>query len=119
MKRLLLAIILAPIWAVILASCETSLKSAPPVTTAFLRASRQEKADAATLEAGRSVFLNRCIACHALPDMAHQDSARIPRIVGWMSGRAHLNRGQHEALVKYLLAVKSQVGISPEQASQP
>ena len=40
--------------------------------------------------------------------MAHQDSARIPRIVGWMSGRARLKPEQQEALVKYLLAVKSQ-----------
>ena len=108
MKRRLLAIILPPMCAVILASCETSLKSAPPVTAAFVRAGRQEKADAATLEAGRTVFLNRCIPCHALPDMAHQDSARIPRIVGWMSGRARLKPEQQEALVKYLLAVKSQ-----------
>ena len=107
MRRLLVAIF-PPVCAVILASCETSLKSAPPVTAAFIDASRQKKTDAATLEAGRKVFLNRCIPCHALPDMARQDSARIPRIVGWMSGRAHLTPEQQEALVKYLLAVKSQ-----------
>lgn len=107
MKRLLVAIV-PPICAVILASCETSLKSAPPVTAAFIDAGRQKKADAATLEAGRKVFLNRCIPCHALPDMARQDSSRIPRIVGWMSGRARLTPEQHEALIKYLLAVNAQ-----------
>ena len=107
MKPLLPAIILPPICAVILASCETSLKSAPPVTAAFIDASRQKMADAPTLEAGRKVFLNRCIPCHALPDMARQDPARIPRIVGWMSHRARLTPEQHEVLVKYLLAVKS------------
>jgi mono/diheme cytochrome c family protein len=108
MKRLLVVII-GPMCAVILASCETSLKSAPPVTPAFVRAAaRREMADAQTLEAGRKVFLNRCIACHALPDVTQQDSARIPRIVGWMSNRAHLTSEQHAALVKYLLAVKSQ-----------
>jgi cytochrome c553 len=107
MKRLLLAI-LPPVCVVILASCETSLKSAPPVTAAFINSGRQKKADAPTLEAGRKVFLNRCIPCHAVPDIARQDSARIPRIVGWMSGRAHLTSEQQEVLVKYLLAVKSQ-----------
>ena len=107
MKRLLVAVI-GPTCALGFASCETSLKSAPPVTAAFVRAGRQEMADARTLEAGRKVFLNRCIACHALPDVTRQDPARIPRIVGWMSSRARLTPEQHEALVKYLLAVKSQ-----------
>jgi len=107
MKRLLIALAL-PAFAAILASCETSLKSAPPVTAAFIRASRQEKVDAQTLESGRKLFLNRCIQCHALPEVARYDSTRIPRIVGWMSHRAHLNAAEREALVKYLLAVKSE-----------
>ena len=107
MKRLLAAVI-GPACAVLFESCETSLKSAPPVTAAFIRAGRQEIADGRTLEAGRKVFLNRCIACHALPDVTRQDPARIPRIVGWMSSRAHLTPEQHEALVKYLLTVRSQ-----------
>ncbi|HEX4640522.1 MAG TPA: hypothetical protein VH252_04000 [Chthoniobacterales bacterium] len=108
MKRILFFVAL-PACAVILVSCETGLKSAPPVTAAFVGADRSGKADAQTLEAGRKVFLNRCIACHALPDVAHYDSARIPRIVGWMSDRARLTPEQHDALVKYLLAVKSQL----------
>jgi mono/diheme cytochrome c family protein len=90
---------------VVLSSCETSLRSAPPVTAAIARV----KADEPALVEGRKVFLNRCIACHALPDLARYDSARIPRFVGWMSHRAHLTPGQHDALVKYLLAVKSQM----------
>ena len=106
MKSLLIASALAAC-VVILASCETALKSAPPVTAAFVRANRQEKVDAQTLETGRKVFLNRCIACHALPDVTRYDSARIPRIVGWMSERAHLSAEEREALVKYLLAVRS------------
>jgi mono/diheme cytochrome c family protein len=92
-------------FAVVLSSCETNLKSAPPVTAALARGKTNES----TLAEGRKVFLNRCINCHALPDLARYDSARIPRIVGWMSGRAHLSPEQHDALVKYLLAVKSQM----------
>ena len=106
--KLLFSLVAVPICAVILASCETSLKSAPPVTAAFVRSGIRENANARTLAEGRKVFLNRCIACHALPDVAQYDSARIPRIVSWMSGRAHLTSEQKDALTKYLLTVRSQ-----------
>ena len=105
--RLLLCSIPVAICAVVLAGCETSQKSAPPVTAAFIQSGAREKADARTLIEGRKVFLNRCIACHALPDVANYDSARIPKIVGWMSERAHLTAAQKEALTKYLLTVRS------------
>src|SRR3954469_26007852 len=76
--------------AVLFAGCESSLKSAPPVTAAFVRAGVREKADEPTLMEGRKVLLNRCIACHALPDPTQYDSQRLTRSVGWMSGRARL-----------------------------
>jgi hypothetical protein len=106
--KLLVSFIAVPVCAVVLVSCETSLKSAPPVTAAFVRSGTREHADAQTLVEGRTVFLNRCIPCHALPDVSRYDSARIPRIVGWMSGRAHLTAEQQQALTKYLLTVRSQ-----------
>jgi hypothetical protein len=93
---------------VVLVSCETNLKSAPRVTAAFVEAGARENADAATLERGRKVFLNRCIPCHALPDVARYERSRIPRFVGWMSHRAHLTPEQKEALTKYLLTARSQ-----------
>jgi hypothetical protein len=96
-----------PICAIVLASCEAGLRSAPPVTTAFVRAGARD-ADARTLEEGRKVFVNRCISCHALPAIGRYDSERIPGIVNWMSHRAHLTRDQNYALVKYLLTVRSQ-----------
>jgi mono/diheme cytochrome c family protein len=108
MKKHLFWALALPGCLVILASCETTLTSAPPVTTAFVQAGRHAHADAETLEAGRKVFLNRCITCHALPEVARYDSKRIPEIVGWMSERAHLTPEQKEALIKYLLTVKSQ-----------
>ena len=94
MKKRLPAALALPACVVILASCETTLTSAPPVTA---------------LEAGRKVFLNRCIPCHALPDIARYDSERLPGIVSWMSGRAHLTPEQKNALTKYLLTVKAQL----------
>src|SRR4051812_16955218 len=106
--KLLVPLIALPICSVVLASCETSLKSAPPLTAAFVRSGLRENADARTLAEGRKIFLNRCISCHALPEPARYDSARIPRIVSWMSGRAHLSPEQQGALTKYLLTVRSQ-----------
>ena len=107
MKALLSLIALLGV-AVVVTGCETNPKSAPPITASFLRAGLREKADGPTLVEGRKVFLTRCIACHALPEIDDYDPARIPRIVGWMSGRAHLTAGQKEALTKYLLTVRSQ-----------
>ena len=104
----LLALTAVPVCALILASCETSLKSAPPVTAAFVRAGHRKDSEFRELEAGRKIFLNRCIACHALPDVANYDAGRIPGIVGWMSERAHLTPEQKDLVTKYLQAVRSQ-----------
>jgi hypothetical protein len=106
MKRLLVGLACLLSVAVLLTSCETYLKSAPPVTVAFVQASQ---ADEQTLLEGRKVFLNRCILCHALPEVDRYSSARIPGIVGWMSGRARLTPEQKNALTRYLLTVKSQL----------
>jgi hypothetical protein len=106
--KLLVSLVAVPICAVVFVSCETSVQSAPPVTAALVRSGKREHADARTLAEGRTVFVNRCIACHALPDVSRYDSARIPHIVSWMSGRAHITAEQKEALTKYLLTVRSQ-----------
>ena len=93
--------------ALLLGGCETTLSSAPPVTASFIRAGARQEADARILVQGRSLFLNRCIQCHALPEVARFDSPRLTAIVGTMSGRANMNAEQHEALLKYLLTVRS------------
>jgi mono/diheme cytochrome c family protein len=93
--------------ALLVSACQTRLTSAPPVTESFIQAGVRQKADGPTLAAGRKLFLNRCIPCHALPDVARYDSERIPGIVHWMSERAHLDREQRDAVVKYLQTAKS------------
>ena len=105
MKLLAVVLILSGF---VVAGCQSNLPSAPPITESLIRAGGREKADAPTLAKGRKVFVNRCILCHALPDISRYDSARLPGIVGWMSGRAHLTPEQKEALTKYLLTVRSQ-----------
>ncbi|HEX4631330.1 MAG TPA: hypothetical protein VH188_10225 [Chthoniobacterales bacterium] len=92
----------------VVVGCQSTPPSAPPVTQSLIRAGVREKADGPTLAEGRKVFVSRCIVCHALPDIGLYNAARLPGIVGWMSGRAHLNPEQKEALTKYLLTVRSQ-----------
>ena len=106
--KLLSCLFALSICAILLAGCEAGLRSAPSVTTAFVQAGARQNADAGTLDEGRKVFVNRCISCHALPAIGRYDSKRIPGIVDWMSHRAHLTRDQQDALLKYLLTVRSQ-----------
>jgi mono/diheme cytochrome c family protein len=94
--------------AFLLGSCETGSPSAPPITAAFVRAGARENADARTLAQGRSLLLNRCIQCHALPEVSKYDPPRLTAIVAKMSGRANMNPEQHDAVLKYLLTVRSQ-----------
>ena len=105
--RDLLALIALASCALLLNSCASTPSSAPPITASLIRAGVREKADAPTLAAGRSLFLNRCIQCHALPAVSGFSPPRLTSIVAEMSGRANLNREQHEALLKYLLTIRS------------
>jgi mono/diheme cytochrome c family protein len=94
--------------ALLFGGCQSNLSSsAPPITASFIRARFDEKGDASTLSKGRELFLNRCIQCHALPEVARFDAHRLTAIVARMSGRANLSPEQHEAVLKYLLTVRS------------
>lgn len=63
--------------------------------------------DAQTLNAGRKVFVNRCIECHVLPSINRYPANAWPGLVDAMSARADLTRAEHEALIAYILAVHS------------
>ena len=91
---------------VLLGGCQS--RTAPPITDSFLRAGVRQKADAQTLTLGRRVYVNRCIQCHALPQVAKYDPPRLKAIVAIMSKRASLSPEQHDAVLKYLLTVRSQ-----------
>jgi mono/diheme cytochrome c family protein len=94
--------------AVLFTGCQSNLSSsAPPITASFIHAGIREKGDAGTLAQGRTVFLNRCIQCHALPHVTGFDAPRLTAIVAKMSGRSNLTPEQHDAVLKYLLTVRS------------
>ena len=87
--------------------CESTLSSAPPVTASLIRAGVREKADGPTLAAGRTLFLNRCIQCHALPDVTGLTISRLNVVIPIMSQRANMTAEQYNTLRKYLLTVHS------------
>jgi mono/diheme cytochrome c family protein len=93
----------AALWA----GCQSNLSLAPSVSPAFIRAGARENADERTLAQGRTLFLNRCIQCHALPEVARFDASELTTIVAKMSGRANLSPKQHEAVLKYLLTARA------------
>lgn len=94
--------------AALLSGCQSYLALAPPVSPSFIQAGVLEHADEGTLAQGRVLFLNRCIQCHALPEVSRFYAPRLTAIVAKMSGRANLSPQQHEAVLKYLLTVRAQ-----------
>ncbi len=93
--------------ALLLPGCESTPSNAPPISPALIRAGIREHADVHSLSKGRSLLLNRCIQCHALPETAKYPPARLRQIVATMAGRANLNAGEREAVLNYLLAARS------------
>lgn len=86
----------------------TGTSGPPLVTPAIVASARGEKADLQTLNAGRNVFVNRCIECHVLPSINEHPASAWPGLVSKMSTRADLTKAEHEALLAYILAVHSQ-----------
>jgi len=92
MKKLILA-------SLILVSCETA-NYAPLV--------RSTSRDVPKLDRGRMLFVHRCIECHTLPPIWKYSREDWPKIVNDMSHRASLKPAEREAVIAYILAVRSQ-----------
>jgi hypothetical protein len=82
----------------------------PPVTAQMLPASvmKESHANLAMLREGRRLFVHRCIECHTLPPVWHYRTDEWPGIVSSMAHRASLKPAEREAIVAYILAVRSQ-----------
>jgi hypothetical protein len=106
-SRCLFGLIVSGFFALLFSGCESTSLNAPPITAPLIRAGTREQADVRMLTEGRSVFLNRCIQCHALPETAKYSPDRLQEIFAIMSSRANLSARQHEAVLKYLLAARA------------
>jgi mono/diheme cytochrome c family protein len=93
--------------ACLLASCELT-NYVPPVTSQMAAARKGQHVDFALLRQGRMLFVHRCIECHTLPPLWHYRTEDWPEIVNSMSHRASLKPAERDAIVAYILAVRSQ-----------
>ena len=93
---------------VFLLGCETT-NYAPPVTPAMTRTSPRAKQNVniANLERGRTLFVHRCIECHTLPPLWKYSRQDWPQIIDSMSHRASLKRADRDAVIAYIIAVRS------------
>lgn len=91
MKKLLLLCL-------VFAGCETA-NYAPVIRSTSVEASK--------LEHGRQLFVHRCIECHTLPAVWKYSREEWPKIVNDMAHRASLKPGEHDAVIAYILAVRS------------
>ena len=90
----------------LLVSCE-SINYAPPVTSQMTTARKGQHVDLTMLREGRTLFVHRCIECHTLPVLWRYSTQDWPEIVNSMSHRASLKPAEREAIVAYILAVRS------------
>ena len=102
MKKLSMLVVLG----CLLVSCE-STNYVPPVTSQMTTARKGQHVDLATLREGRTLFVHRCIECHTLPVLWRYSTEDWPGIVDSMSHRASLKPADREAIVAYILAVRS------------
>ncbi|PYK32101.1 MAG: hypothetical protein DME57_01115 [Verrucomicrobia bacterium] len=91
MKKLFLACLL-------FVGCETS-NYAPPVKSISKNVSQ--------LERGRMLFVRRCIECHTLPPIWKYSREDWPGIVNDMSHRASLKPADRDAVIAYILSIRS------------
>jgi len=90
-----------------LVACE-SVNYVPPATPQMAAATKGRPGDVALLQKGRTLLVHRCIECHTLPPLWHYKTEDWPEIVNSMSHRASLNPADRDAIVAFILAVRSQ-----------
>jgi mono/diheme cytochrome c family protein len=90
-----------------LSNCESTFVP-PPVTPELSAVRTGQRADLATLQAGRALFVSRCIECHTLPSVSRYDAVAWPWLVNDMAPRAGLKPAERQALIAYILAARAQ-----------
>lgn len=107
MKNVSIFVVLA----CLLASCELT-NYVPPVTSQ-MAAKKGQHVDLTVLREGRMLFGHRCIECHTMPALWRYSADDWPQIVESMSHRASLKAAERDAIVAYVLAVRTSAAHSP------
>jgi hypothetical protein len=99
------------VWVIlIVVACLLACESAnyvPPVTPQMAAATKERHVDVVTLREGRRLLVHRCIECHTLPPLWHYAVEDWPNIVNSMAHRASLKPAERDAIVAYIIAVRS------------
>jgi mono/diheme cytochrome c family protein len=106
MKRRWIALAIVTVGA-IAAGGASSSRASSPTKAAKVPKGPSQQVDPAALTSGRSLFLNRCARCHALPVVSKQSAEKWPKIVAKMSKRSGLKTEQGEAVLAYILAQRA------------
>jgi len=99
--------ILAIVTAGAIVAGKASSSAASPTKVAKVPKAPSEQVDPTTLTSGRSLFLNRCARCHALPAFGKQSDEKWPKIVAKMAKRSGLKTEQGQAVLAYILAERA------------
>jgi len=89
-----------------LMACE-SVNYVPVATPQMAAATKGQRVDVETLREGRTLLVHRCIECHTLPPLRHYAVEDWPNIVNSMAHRASLKPAERDAIVAYIIAVRS------------
>jgi len=93
------------------AGCQSNTYAPPPPVTAQMASPSVRKKvypSLAVLAEGRTLLVHRCIECHTLPPLWRYRTDEWPDIINSMSHRASLKPAEREAIVAYILGVRSQ-----------
>ena len=89
-----------------LMACE-SANYVPLVTSPMAAATKGQRVDLTTLREGRTLLVHRCIECHTMPPLWHYAVEDWPNIINSMAHRASLRPAERDAIVAYIVAVRS------------
>lgn len=73
----------------------------------------------AALKVGRSLYISRCAACHALKEPGFLDPGDWPGMVERMSENAKLNPDQQRAITQYLVGVSAAMHAGDSASAPP
>lgn len=76
--------------------------------SAATAATRWPGATAESLEAGRTLFIERCNDCHGSPDLRAVAADRWPGIMADMGRKSHLTPEQTEQVLRFVLVAREQ-----------
>jgi hypothetical protein len=91
------------LFTVLLASCALEEFKSPP-SPALIATSGSLEAERQTLLHGYTLFVSRCLECHALPSTTKYSKDEWPYLVSRMANRARLSNADQAAVIAYLRA---------------